>query len=423
LIIQLNPDVLQAKVFPELARRYMADSDGMIYQVAVMGGTEDKPRAFFTSDPSFSPLAHRRVDAELNLFGPPSLPPGSAVPPRPAPAPPPPASVRAPAMGSAAAANFEPVRFFPFHDQTGSTGWWLLAQHRKGSVEAAVAQLRRRDLTLSFGVLLVLAFTMGLIVVTSQRARQLASLQMDFVAGVSHELRTPLAVISSAAENIVDGVVDDQKRVLEYGTVIRNQARQLSELIEQVLSFASTRKGAARFNLRPLQASEVIDVALESTAGIVSEAGFVVECEIEPGLPEVHADLALLSQCLQNLITNAVKYGGDSRWIGIAAQTATENGGPEVQISVEDHGLGVDPSELEHIFDAFYRSSSAADSPIHGTGLGLSLAKSFAEAMGGKLTVKSQLGRGTCFVVHLPVAGSGSSAPEVAAQMDDPKLT
>jgi signal transduction histidine kinase len=106
---------------------------------------------------------------------------------------------------------------------------------------------------------------------------------------------------------------------------------------------------------------------------------------------------------VQNLITNALKYGSEQKWIGIQVRVA-EHGmtGKEVQISVSDRGIGIAPEELRHIFEPFYRSPSVTAAQIHGTGLGLPLAKSIVEAMQGQLTVRSAPGRGSTFTLHLP---------------------
>src|SRR5262249_42543989 len=112
-----------------------------------------------------------------------------------------------------------PVRFGALHLSGDSSDWKLVVQKKNGSLEDSVAAIRRRNLAMSFGVLLVLAATMGIVVITSQRARRLAKLQMDFVAAVSHELRTPLTVILSAAENIEDGVVSSNQQMRRYGAV------------------------------------------------------------------------------------------------------------------------------------------------------------------------------------------------------------
>src|SRR5262249_19880877 len=101
--------------------------------------------------------------------------------------------------------------------------WQLLVKHRAGSLEAAVMQVRRRNLMLSFGILLLLGVSMFLILLSARRAQRLAKQQMEFVAGVSHELRTPLAVICSAGENLADGVIGDQLQVKRYGELIRSE--------------------------------------------------------------------------------------------------------------------------------------------------------------------------------------------------------
>jgi two-component system phosphate regulon sensor histidine kinase PhoR len=104
---------------------------------------------------------------------------------------------------------------------------------------------------------------------------------------------------------------------------------------------------------------------------------------------------------------NSVKYSGESRWIAIRARLVNlEDRGPEIQIAVQDHGIGIARSEMPHIFEPFYRSAAVIDAQIHGAGLGLSLAKNIAEAMGGKLSVVSELARGSTFTLHLPVAQS-----------------
>jgi signal transduction histidine kinase len=143
----------------------------------------------------------------------------------------------------------------------------------------------------------------------------------------------------------------------------------------------------------------------------VREAGFVVEQHVDPDLPPVLGDLAALSRCLQNLVGNAVKYGGSARWVGISAKLQENAKPPEIAISVQDRGMGIAKSEITHIFEPFYRSPAVSAAQIHGTGLGLPLSRSIAEAMGGKLTVQSKLGAGSTFTLHLPVArGQGLAA-------------
>ncbi len=408
LLIELSPPVLQKSVLPNLSARYFGDARSGDYEVAVVNAGALNAPFLYSSGGDTEKLYNGHADASLNLFGPPGIPfgpPGSGMGfSRPFPGRPP---------DSHGPDWFGPVRLDPLYYSADDHGWMLLVRHRMGSVEAAVAGLRRRNLVFSFGVLMVLAATMGLILFNSHRARRLARMQMEFVAGVSHELRTPIAVISSAAENITDGVVDNPEKLARYGGVIHRQAQQLNHLVEQVLRFAAKPKNNSNHAVRPVEVQDAIETALENTAGI--SVGFHIERRIDPQLPAVLADFGGLTQCLQNLISNAVKYSGDSKWIGIKAATPGQSPAGRVRITVEDHGIGIEGDEIKRIFDPFYRGSTVASTNIHGTGLGLALARQFAEAMGGDLTVQSEIGKGTCFTLELPAADATDSESDSEA--------
>jgi signal transduction histidine kinase len=212
-------------------------------------------------------------------------------------------------------------------------------------------------------------------------------------------------VISSAADNIAQGVVEERNHVKQYGSVIGSQAQHLSGLVEQILLFASQTKSPQQFTLEPLAVTDIVDATLASTEGLAHAGRFVIERDIEPDLPLINGDIIALSQCLQNLITNALKYGKDRRWMGIRAYLVEEGGDREVRIAVSDRGIGITASEIPKIFEPFYRSPSVAAAQIRGTGLGLSLARRIAEAMKGRITVESEPGRGSTFTLHLPCGG------------------
>jgi signal transduction histidine kinase len=190
--------------------------------------------------------------------------------------------------------------------------------------------------------------------------------------------------------------------VAQYGAVISKEARKLADLIERVLLFASAREAAHRYQLRPVDIVEVIDSTLAASADLIQASGFVVERDIDKNLPPALADPLGVSQCLQNLVTNALKYGGERRWMRISATVSTNGHRPEVQVIVSDRGIGIAPSELEQIFKPFYRSPTVAGVP--GLGLGLTVARSVAEAMHGHLTSTSEVGRGSTFTLRLPSA-------------------
>ena len=285
---------------------------------------------------------------------------------------------------------------------------------------ANVATLARRSIIKLITVLLCTAVLVSAFVWVLQKSKvtstlQLARTQMNFAASVSHELRTPLAVLCSAVDNIADGVVTGKEQFAKYGSVIRNQSRQINALVNQVTLFASTQDRDRWYVRQPLAVKEVIEVAVAGTTELIHKNGFALEQHVQPDLPNVMGDLPALSQCLQNLVTNALKYGEEGRWISISAhaEESKDSRGREVRISVQDRGKGIDRSELPRIFEPFYRSPAAVAGQVHGTGLGLPIAKSIAEAMGGRLSVKSEFGVGSVFTVHLPVGNTRDESQTV----------
>jgi len=274
---------------------------------------------------------------------------------------------------------------------------------------ATVAELSRASMGRLTAALVSGLFLGTIAVWAIQRSRmrsamQLAQLQMDFVASVSHELRTPLTAIMTAAENVRDGFALSREGLFEQGSVITDQANQLMAIVDQVLLFAATRQAKPTYFLREIYVNDVIEEALRSTQSLIEGAGFSVETKIEADLPPVIADLSVLSQCLQNLIVNAVKYSTTNNWISISARMDPDEN--TVLMSVQDRGIGIDRADLTHIFDPFYRSPQVVGARIQGTGLGLSIAKRSAEVFGGQLTVSSQIGVGSVFTVHMPIAGA-----------------
>ncbi len=294
-------------------------------------------------------------------------------------------------------------------DRKDEGAWQLVVKHRSGSLEAAVTGARRRNLAISFGILLLLGASVGFIVLSSRRAQKLATQQMEFVAGVSHELRTPLAVICSAAENLADGVIDNRDQIKRYGGLIRDEGRRLTGMVEQVLEFAGAQSGRKTYDLRATELDQVIEDAISAYHLQLVEGGFEIEKNVAANLPIVKADATALGRAIQNLLSNAMKYSGDSRWIGLSAKSAPTANGEEVVIEVVDRGLGIAPSELDRIFEPFYRGKDVTSAQIHGNGLGLGLVKQIVEAHGGRVSVESKVGQGSRFTLRLPILAVAES--------------
>jgi signal transduction histidine kinase len=255
---------------------------------------------------------------------------------------------------------------------------------------------------LSFGILVLMGVSVGLIVSTARRAQRLARQQLEFVAGVSHELRTPVAVIGSAADNLAHGVVQDAGRVKQYGATIGTEARRLGETVERVLEFAGIQSGVLR---QPTSISPValVEQSLAASCRLVNDAHATIETTYSPDVPEVNGDASALRAVIENLIANAVKYGGAHAWVHVSVSSGAGRRGDEVRIRVEDRGIGIPASEQKRIFEPFFRGADALARHIHGNGLGLSIVKRVVEAHGGRVSVSSTPGSGSTFTVHLPV--------------------
>jgi signal transduction histidine kinase len=281
-----------------------------------------------------------------------------------------------------------------------SPRWKLMLKHRAGSLEAAVASVRRRNLMISSSIIGVLAASMGLLVLSTRRAQRLARQQVEFVAAVSHELRTPLAVLRSAAENLADGVVRGDAEVKKYGELMRNEGRRLTDMVEQILELSGIHSGHRGFALRAVAIEPLLNDIVSSSSALAARARIDVDVAVPPDLPPVLGDEAALRRVFQNLIDNAVKYGVGGGWIGVSAVKS----GAEVRVTVADRGMGIPPAEQARIFEPFYRAADAISAQIQGAGLGLSLVQRIVDTHGGRVTVRSAPGRGSEFTVHLPAA-------------------
>jgi signal transduction histidine kinase len=305
--------------------------------------------------------------------------------------------------GAVAAARFNPGPP-PAH-------WKLVVAHPLGSLDAAVAAQRHRNLAVSGGVLGLLGVSMGLLVLATRRAQRLAKQQMEFVAAVSHELRTPLAVIRSAAENLADGVVKDDERIRRYGELMSAEGRRLTEMVEQILELAGIQSGQRGFALTAVSVAPLLRDIVSASSPLIERAGVQVEFDLADDVPSILGDEPALRRVFQNLIDNAVKYGGAGGWIRISAKRV----GADVVVTVADNGIGIEPADQARIFEPFYRSASVVTAQMQGAGLGLSLVQRIVLAHGGRVTVKSAPREGSEFCVHLPAADDRPAAVRVTA--------
>lgn len=430
-IVRLDLSVLTSEMLPAFVKRHFEDETGRTdFRVAVVNRDEPR-RIVFESEPGAAAAALDRPDASTQLMSMHGRPffmvarsgpgaPGSGLGfgpgrfdqtlPHLPEAPPSPGNERL-------TVNVIETR----RDDRGATirsrilgtaadgQWRLVAKHRAGSLEAAVAAARTRNFALSSGVLLLLSAAIGLILVSARRADRLGRQQMEFVATVSHELRTPVSVIGAAAGNLADGVVAEPARVRQYGETIQAEARRLAETVERVLQLAGIASGRSMSAVR-MSPATLVDDALTACHAEIEAAGFEVDVDVPGRLPLIAGDRAALRSAMQNVIGNAVKYGRDARWLSISARaTATvrsgssaRNGGGFVEITIADRGPGIPDDDRPHIFEAFYRGRHAISHQVHGNGLGLHLVQRIVEAHGGRVSVDCDAAPGCRFTIALP---------------------
>jgi signal transduction histidine kinase len=405
LILELDLQFIQQTLLPQLAHKHLSAPGGLDYLVAVV--TRSEPRRTIYLSPGASDSSFSTPDLSVALLGlqaedANALAPAIGFEPRET------SSGRFPGWRGPRAGPPHRGRGFALQSVLpGVEGrWQLLVTHRSGSLESAVAGLRSRNLAIAFAILLMLAASVGLIVVLTRRAQRLARLQAEFLAGISHELLTPLAVVRSAAENLADGVAETGEQAQRYGEMIHRQSRRLSEMVQDALGFAVA-QSRPRSRFQPVAVAEAIRRAVETCRPAILEAGVELVEEIEPDLPPVRGDATALSHGVRNLLMNGLQYGGDGGWLAVRARHAAGRRGHEVEIAVEDRGRGIETGDLPHIFEPFYRGRTAAASRLHGTGLGLSLVKRIAEEHGGRVSVTSRRPTGTVFTLRLPAASPG----------------
>lgn len=390
LIAELDETTLNKQVFPALVTRDFPMTDDQDYRVAVV--SVPSAVAIFSTGKAWTADDLATFDYSIDLIG------GSGQfgqiggigrggPPR---------TGRGGGPGAGSRGGLQLAAYV-------GQGMRLLVKHEAGSLEMAVSNLRRRNLAISFGILLVLGLGAGAGIVSGQRARTLGKLQMEFAAGVSHELRTPLAVIQSAAHNLRAGVVRDREGIEEYATIVQKETRRLSDMVEQVMTYAETQSGRKRYHIEPVDLNAVVDRTLQNMALPLSDARASVENRIDPQLQPAMADEVAFTQCVQNLLSNALKYGGAADSVQIEIESEVERSSGTIRLSVIDHGPGVPLVDERYLFDPFHRGGNATTN-TPGNGLGLHLVRRMMEAQNGAVTYRRAANGGACFMLTLPAA-------------------
>jgi len=229
------------------------------------------------------------------------------------------------------------------------------------------------------------------------RLKQLERAREEFVANVSHELRTPLSLIKGYVETLLDGARSNPEVAERFLKIIERNAQRLDLLIQDLLTISALEAGRAKLNL---QAVELRPLA-EKVLGDLKPPADSKSVTLVNQLPDLRAtaDAGRLEQVFANLVDNAIKYG---RTQGTVTVGGGKTGDGKIEVFVQDDGPGIPPESLDRVFERFYRVDKARSREQGGTGLGLSIVKHIVQSHGGKVWVKSELGKGATFFFTLP---------------------
>ncbi len=231
------------------------------------------------------------------------------------------------------------------------------------------------------------------------RELRMAEMRSQFIASVTHELKTPLTAIRIFAETLLMGRTKDPQAKTEYLETIVNESHRLTRLLNNVLDFSKIEKGKRTYHKEPACLSEIVNAAVQATQYPLKQQDFHLNVQIDEGLPDIRVDRDAIGQAILNLLSNAMKYSGESRQIDLQVEKKAGH----VVIKVSDHGIGIDPSQQNRIFEKFYRVPSEQNQRIPGTGLGLALVFHIVKAHDGHVEVRSAAGKGSTFSIHLPL--------------------
>ena len=258
--------------------------------------------------------------------------------------------------------------------------------------------MRRNFLILGIlSALIIIGLVLTKHVVSKEMA--LAKLKSDFVSNVSHELRTPLALIRLYAETLELGRITTSEKKQQYYRIVRKESERLTALINNILDFSRIEAGRKEYEFRETNIAELVHNTLDSYRYQIEQQGFEFQENIEPDVPPVRVDREAIARALVNLVNNALKYSVEEKYLGV--KLYRENG--QVKLEVADHGIGIARRDQSKIFEKFYRAGDPLVHNTKGSGLGLSLVRHISEAHGGDIVVESTPGKGSKFVLSLPL--------------------
>jgi signal transduction histidine kinase len=230
-----------------------------------------------------------------------------------------------------------------------------------------------------------------------QERQHLEQVRNDFLANVSHELRTPLTAMQGFLEALQDGLVEEEEARQKYYAVMYSETLHISRLVDDLMDLMKLENNEVTLAKFPVDVETLMNKVAFSFSPEAEEKGIEIIVEQPKGLPKVYADKDRVAQILKNLVKNAIKFTDE----GTIRLSARSNG-QWVEISVSDTGIGISPDDQERIWERFFKVDRGRSKKNKGTGLGLAIVKELVELHDGQVTLESEPGKGSVFIVRLP---------------------
>jgi two-component system phosphate regulon sensor histidine kinase PhoR len=254
--------------------------------------------------------------------------------------------------------------------------------------------------SIAFTIIILAAFS--LTVRTMLRQKKLAKIKNDFINNMTHEFKTPIATISLAVDAMRnEKVLEDREKMGYFSAIIKEENQRMNRQVETILKASQLEKQEVDLNLKPVHVHEVIKEVVDNFALQLEDRKGKVELALNAQNDTIEADEMHLSNLVNNLVDNALKYSKEN--IPPVVKLTTQSNGKKFILKIEDNGIGMNRDTLKKIFERFYRAYTGNIHNVKGFGLGLSYVKAMVEAHEGDIKAESTLGKGSTFTVDLPL--------------------
>lgn len=252
---------------------------------------------------------------------------------------------------------------------------------------------------LSLGLILIIVWLFYKTIRMFLDQKQLTQLKNDLINNITHEFKTPISTISLACEALNEpGLITDKNSVSRYSGIIKEENSRLKFMVDELLNTAALEKGGILIKNDIVDLHDIIRNSVSKFERTIKKAGGIIDLKLEAESSNIKGDNFHLTNIINNLIDNAIKYSERAPEIHIS----TENENNFIVVNVKDNGIGISKEHTGKIFDMFFRAASGNIQNVRGNGIGLSYVKKIVEMHNGKIKVESELGKGSIFHIFIP---------------------